>query len=465
MDILAWADEEFGGADVGDLRRQRRLVRMAARVAQRPGGKVTEVFNAPAEREGAYRLLSNDKVDANRVAESTYRACVRRCAGAGLVFVAEDGSSLGITDEELAKGTGPVGAREMGGRGFQVLTAIAVNEKGVPLGVCAQSWWARSETPRRKRLAHLAPEEKETHHWIDVMRDTRRRFGEVEGATPWFQMDRGADCWPVWKESESPSQYVTVRSCHDRRLASPPGQPRRYLRAEMQSAPIIGHYALPVPGGPNRKRRVARMQVRALPVALRIEDGKSKRVTTVRVHAVWTREVETTPKGEPPIDWQLLTTYAVEDFDSALLTIFGYSQRWRIEEFHRAWKTGISNVEDTQLRSPSGIRIWATLLAAAAMRLLRMTYLSRHEPTRPASVEFSHLEIHAIHVAGRARWDERRMPTIAEITHRVAQIGGYTGKSSGGPPGFIVLARGWQRIEPIIVAIQVLRAGPEEAEK
>ncbi|MBK7777208.1 MAG: hypothetical protein IPI43_24305 [Sandaracinaceae bacterium] len=37
-DATTWADEEFGGADLGDVRRTRRLVRVAARVAQAPGG-------------------------------------------------------------------------------------------------------------------------------------------------------------------------------------------------------------------------------------------------------------------------------------------------------------------------------------------------------------------------------------------------------------------------------------------
>jgi hypothetical protein len=50
-------------------------------------------------------------------------------------------------------------------------------------------------------------------------------------------------------------------------------------------------------------------------------------------------------------------------------------------------------------------------------------------------------------------------PTIAEATLWIAEMGGYTGKSSGGPPGSITIARGLERlgIAAEIVALQKLR--------
>ena len=48
------------------------------------------------------------------------------------------------------------------------------------------------------------------------------------------------------------------------------------------------------------------------------------------------------------------------------------------------------------------------------------------------------------------------MPNIGEMVTWVAELGGYTGKSSGGPPGAIVIARGLERIQPVV---EVLRDG------
>ena len=59
----AWAQEEYGDAQLGSKRRTDRLVQMAARGAHRPSGIVSEVFNDSAELEGAYRFVRNPHVD------------------------------------------------------------------------------------------------------------------------------------------------------------------------------------------------------------------------------------------------------------------------------------------------------------------------------------------------------------------------------------------------------------------
>src|SRR5580765_616543 len=145
-----WAEEEFGAVDLGDRRRNRRLVEMAREVAERPDGKVTAVFRSSAAREGAFRLVENDAVDPQAIARASYKATARRSEGHSFVFVAVDGSSLNITDDGQAKGTGIVGARKVGARGFQVMTALAVGSDGTPLGLCGQEYWSRVERSNRR---------------------------------------------------------------------------------------------------------------------------------------------------------------------------------------------------------------------------------------------------------------------------------------------------------------------------
>ncbi|HRI65294.1 MAG TPA: hypothetical protein PK156_13690 [Polyangium sp.] len=45
-------------------------------------------------------------------------------------------------------------------------------------------------------------------------------------------------------------------------------------------------------------------------------------------------------------------------------------------------------------------------------------------------------------------------PTIATVVLWIAEIGGYTGKSSGGPPGSTTIARGLERLQ---LAAELLR--------
>ena len=180
------------------------------------------------------------------------------------------------------------------------------------------------------------------------------------------------------------------------------------------------------------------------------------------VNVVQALERGTTPAGEKPIEWTLLTNRTIETTESLTEVIFGYSMRWRIEELHRTWKTGACRVEDTQLRSTSGVIKWATILIAVAVRIERIKQLAREQPDLPAADEFSPLEIKAASLlrfgkAGKNRQKGAAPPTVAEVTLWIAQIGGYTGKSSsGGPPGSITLARGLNDVRAAVQALEAL---------
>ena len=143
----------------------------------------------------------------------------------------------------------------------------------------------------------------------------------------------------------------------------------------------------------------------------------------------------------------LLTSDDVNEVADAERILKGYCARWRIEEFHRTWKSGHCNVEDSQLHKMEHVTRWATLLAAVATRVEQLKHLSRTTPDAPASSIMSELEIEALKAA-KMRQKKRtevipeRMPTVAEAVRWIADLGGYTGKSSGGPPGSITIGRG-----------------------
>lgn len=159
-------------------------------------------------------------------------------------------------------------------------------------------------------------------------------------------------------------------------------------------------------------------------------------------------------------DWLLLTNRPVSSVGEIRQVVLGYAQRWRIEDFHRTWKSGTCGVEENQLQSVEAVKKWATILAAVAVRVERLKLLSRREPERPATEEFSALELRALLLlrfgrSGKKKYADATVPTLGDATTWLAQIGGYTGKSSGGPPGSVVLARGLQELA---VAVRTLEA-------
>src|SRR4051794_11227525 len=103
----SWAREEFGRAALGDSRRERRLVAMAAAAAKSPHGCVSRVFRDAAERQGAYDFLENANIRSEAIAEPMFRAAARRITGQHALVVV-DGSSLTLTDKLRTKGLGAI---------------------------------------------------------------------------------------------------------------------------------------------------------------------------------------------------------------------------------------------------------------------------------------------------------------------------------------------------------------------
>lgn len=426
-------------------------MKVAAGVARRPAGRVTEVFPQGAARTAAFRLMEGEGFDEGAIGNAAHRACAERCAGEPFVFVPVDGSSLTLTDEDEGKGLGVVGSRAAGARGLLVMSAIAVSPDGPPLGICGQTWWTREERSGRKGKNDRRPvKEKETRHWLTVMNQVRSVFAEVAPHTrPWLQLDRGGDAWPVVLEGLSPEMWFTVRAAYNRRLDGGEDEPRRYLWQQVESSSPLGRYDLEIPARAGRKSRTATIEIRACQVCLDLLDTSSAQRHWASLWAVLAREVDP-PAGENGIEWLLLTTYETTTLSDAQMVIRGYAQRWRIEEFHRTWKSGACHVEDTQLRDRERIIRWASILASVAMRILRLTYLARTTPDQPSSSELAQPEIDAV-IASRRPNGYRRgdVPAISLVVQWLAELGGYTGKSSGGPPGTIVIQRGLERIQSL----------------
>lgn len=60
---MSWAEEEFGGAVLGDARLTKRLVRLADDLSSSPTKSIPVACAGPAEVKAAYRLLDNEGLD------------------------------------------------------------------------------------------------------------------------------------------------------------------------------------------------------------------------------------------------------------------------------------------------------------------------------------------------------------------------------------------------------------------
>ena len=191
--------------------------------------------------------------------------------------------------------------------------------------------------------------------------------------------------------------------------------------------------------------------MRAARVPLVLSDHHVGSSVARELTVIWARERGTMRAGDRRVEWMLYTTDQAQRPADACQVVERYSRRWRIEELHRTWKSGACNVETMQLRSPHAAIKWASMLAAVAARIERLKTLSRTSPEQPATVELADVEIRALIVLKRGEKKRNETipddtPTLGQAVRWIADLGGYIGSKSSGPPGSTVIARGLERL-------------------
>ena len=452
-DEIDWAEQTFGDAELGDARRTRRLVKMAAGLCLRPSGRVTRAYRVAAEREGAFRLLENRAMDAAKIAAASHRSTARRCSSESVVYVAVDSTTVAVADRQQSK-FGRIGPINTMHRGMLVMNGLAIDSRGTTLGTTALEYWVRPEAKCPRWGEDFRPaHERESSLWrravqstVDVMQS------EASGCKPWFQMDRGADFGDVLMLAHEQDLLVTVRATYDRAIESESKYTTLWPRIQQQ--PVLGHLRVRLPARSDRPARIARLSLRVAKLRFRVAvAGSRTRKHWVEMTAVYAKEAHRSRDG---IEWMLWTTHDVQDVCDACDVVRGYTMRWKIEEFHRAWKTGGCNIESSQLRSVSALQSWGAITAAVAARAEHLKLLSRSEPDRDAELELTRDEIDAaIILTETKRHCIGDKLTLQQAVALVAQCGGYTGRSSGGPPGTQTITRG---LAYVATAGQVLAA-------
>lgn len=428
---------------------------MAAAAAAKPGGTVTSVMETSAAREGAFRLLENKRPYETAMTDAMGRSTASACHEQPMVYVAVDQTDLCFVDRKGIRGLGPDNAKMSKSSGAtQVMNSLALDGNGVPIGLLDQQWWLRSEEKAPHwRVDKRPAEERESYNWVRAAEACDERLEEAApDCRAWYLADRGCDLQVFLKQSLERSRLFTVRAAQNRVIKDRRGRLRK-LFSSLRRQPVLATVNVLLPRSPKRHVRTATCEVRACE-ALQVRLGKE----FYCLSAVSVREVSYVPEGQEPISWTLLTNAPLGSTDAALNVIRGYTYRWRVEEFHRTWKTGGCNVERSQLRSYNAIRRWATLLAAVAARTERLKRLARETPDVDALTEVSQAEIDAaILTTQDKRWKPGDQMPLKEAVRLIAMVGGYMGRRGDGPPGSITIGRGLERLSAAAQVLEVLK--------
>lgn len=444
IDAKGLAFEEFGSLKLGDGRRECRARRMLHAVAKQPSGLVSEVFKDKAELQGAYDFLRNDAIRSQSLLDAIDGATAARCEGEEFVYVVVDGTSLTLTDRANRKPLGPIGASRYTTRGLKVVDAVAVGADGVMRGLLDVQIWARTTASKTKRSRHRTRRLRETEmrYWSRcVDASTAALATHAPDVQPWFVMDREADEAVLLRDLSESSVRFTIRAAQNRNVLHHGRETK--LFGAVRSSKIRCARTLRIGRTPKRAARTARVEIRATRVTVRLPRYVAQpRNIEMNVVEVFERSARS-----DRVHWVLLTSMPVDTVADIDHVISSYATRWRIEEFHRAWKSGGCGVEDIQLQNAEGIRKWAIMLGTVATRTERLRQLSRTTPDAPATIEFTETELAALIVAKRrikTRVEEvpDGIPTIRTAVRWVGDLGGFSGHYKGYEPGTKVLTRG-----------------------
>ena len=146
--------------------------------------------------------------------------------------------------------------------------------------------------------------------------------------------------------------------------------------------------------------------------------------------------VEITPKGQTA-------------GRSRLVTACNYPIRWEIEVYHKILKSGC-HVEQSQLATADRLRPLIALYSIIAWRLFWLTHMARHDPDAPCTVVLTDHEWRALYAYHhKANRTPDVLPTVAQVTLWIAQLGGFLARKNDGHPGVTVIWRGWTRLHDI----------------
>ena len=85
LDVNRWAEQQFGECDLGDKRRTRRAVEVAAQFAADPSGSTTRQTESWNDCKAAYRLMNQKDVTFRAMAQPHWRHTRAQPSGAFLL--------------------------------------------------------------------------------------------------------------------------------------------------------------------------------------------------------------------------------------------------------------------------------------------------------------------------------------------------------------------------------------------
>ena len=449
LDPQQWSERTFGGVQLHDLRRTRRAVQAASKLAENPLDSLPAQMQTWKETKALYRWLDEPDVTFAALMQPHLQQTREQAHGSPVVLLVQDTTDIDLSHRHKISGVGQIGNER--GRGFFVQTVLAVLPQSPEvLGCIAQEPFVRIPAPDgEQRSQRHKREERETDVWMRQVQS----IGTPEPGSIWVHVgDRGADMFPFFQACQATQTHFLVRAAQNRRIEESEEEIRYSLR-RARSWPSQASRPFEVPARHGHQARSTPLQLSFGQMTLlppRHEPRESREPLTVWVIRVWEEQA---PEGEEPLEWLLLTSVPTTTLEQAWERADGYGDRWLVEDYHPCLKSGC-RIEQRQLQTVDGLMRLLGLLSPLAVRLLQLRALARQDPERPAHQVIEPLMLAVL--AHRSGGSPATM-TLGTFWTEVARLGGYLARSHDGPPGWRTIWKGWLSLQTLLEGVHLAR--------
>lgn len=448
---MAWAQYWFGTAKLGDTRRTRRLVQIAAALAQHVGSAPGRACGGnSAELEGANRFIRNASFQAREILEAGLLMCARSVQELPVddeYLAIQDSTGLSYRHsvrEELGDMGGPANSFP---RGWHVHSTLiyGLGPQGF-VGLGDQEWILRKEEDRgqRHQRKQRPYEQKESYKWESAHRRLKARMGpEVMGRIITVG-DSESDIFELLIYFAVPASRFVVRAARDRRLAA--SEEQAQLWAQLSEADPVGSRTVEVEQREGRKARTATVVLRSRRVKLRRPANLPKKAMPdeLEINVVYAKE-EDLPAGEEGLEWMLLTSETISTPEQVNRVMAHYETRWQIEEFHKAWKSG-TNVEKLRQQSAENLQKVAVILGFTATRLLHLKNQMEKQPEQACTDVLTNVEWKVLWASVEKKPLPDTVPNTLWAYRALARLAHWTDTKRTGRASWQTLWRGWHTL-------------------
>lgn len=450
-----WAKDTFSDTVLGDKRLTKRLELIATQLSSSIGTSLAASCNGDeAALEGSYRFIRNNKFTAENIAEGGFLSTVKKSENRTVLLAIEDTTSLAFTHnvcEQLGDLGGPKNAHS---RGFIVHTSLIIDgETEETLGLIDQNRWCRDSAERgKKHQRDSRPyDEKESYKWEENSRVISERMGNLMPNVV-SVCDREADVYEyIFYKTENNQRFV-VRASTDRNVAAT----NNSLFDQITEAKKFGEYCIQIAQKGGRKATTATIVLQAKQVTIMPPKPKVKNgLTPLTVNVVFATEKNCPPNVES-LQWILITTEDISSFVNVRKITRYYELRWRIEEFHKAWKSG-AGAENQRMQEAENLEKMVVLLAFIAVRLLQLKEGLEREKIEPSE------KVSCTTMLSKEEWEmlwfsthkNKALPKKPESLKwaycAIARLGGWVDSKRTGKASWATIWKGWFKLQERII--------------